>query len=136
MDILRILILPICELGVSSFFFSSSILFTNVLQFSMYRFFFTSLVKFIPKYYSHCIDYFIMCEHFSSVYLCIPYACLVIMRARRETPLEQDGACVWQGWMGAWGFTQRWACAMGHSRTVDKERYVGSFPTRGIMGQE
>ena len=50
-DILTILILPVHEHGISShLFISSSVSFIKVLQFSVYRFF-TSLVKFIPKYF-------------------------------------------------------------------------------------
>ena len=50
MNILTILILPIHEQRISFHFFASSIYFNNVLQFSVYRSF-TSLVKFIPRYF-------------------------------------------------------------------------------------
>ena len=51
MDILTILILPICEYGIYfHLFLSFSISFINVLQHSVCRSF-ISLVKFIPKYF-------------------------------------------------------------------------------------
>uniref|UniRef100_A0A9L0RW04 Uncharacterized protein n=1 Tax=Equus caballus TaxID=9796 RepID=A0A9L0RW04_HORSE len=51
MNILPILILPIHEHGISfHLFMSSSISFISVLQFSVYRSF-TSLLKFIPRYF-------------------------------------------------------------------------------------
>ena len=51
MDILTVLILPVCEHRISfHLFVSSSVSFINVLQFLVYRSF-TSLVTFIPKYF-------------------------------------------------------------------------------------
>ena len=51
MVILTILLLQIHEHGIPfHLFVSSSIYFSKVLKFSLYRFF-TSLVKFIPKYF-------------------------------------------------------------------------------------
>uniref|UniRef100_A0ABI7WQB5 Uncharacterized protein n=1 Tax=Felis catus TaxID=9685 RepID=A0ABI7WQB5_FELCA len=50
-DILTIFVLPIQEHGIFfHFLVSSSISFISFLQFSMYRFF-TSLVRFIPRYF-------------------------------------------------------------------------------------
>uniref|UniRef100_A0A9L0T258 Uncharacterized protein n=1 Tax=Equus caballus TaxID=9796 RepID=A0A9L0T258_HORSE len=50
MDILTMLSFPIQEHRLSFHFFVSSISFNNVLLFSVYRSF-TSLVKFIPRYF-------------------------------------------------------------------------------------
>ena len=51
MDVLTILILPVCECGISFHLLVSTLnFFINVLLFSEYRSF-TSLVKFIPRYF-------------------------------------------------------------------------------------